>query len=249
MNYASIYDRIISVAKVRTLLSDVYIEKHHIVPRSIGGPDSTENIVRLTAKEHYVCHKLLTKMYAKGTPEYFKMVKAFMMMCSHSANHKRYTGVIHEKLRKEFALAQSYSQSGRKNSNYGTKWIHSVVLRKSIKIPKEENVPAGWCKGRVVDFDNYYNRTCSVCSKKFRSSTNKTVCSKHCKKKLTRPDYCNLIDRNFETLVSIFEDTNSISKTLSTIGLNAKTREGNRYFSEKLKEHGYSVLRRRNSSV
>lgn len=39
-----------------------YYEKHHIIPRSLGGSDSLENIVALTAREHFIYHKLLTKM-------------------------------------------------------------------------------------------------------------------------------------------------------------------------------------------
>lgn len=37
-----------------------YTEKHHIVPRSLGGNNSASNLVKLTAKEHFVCHRLLT---------------------------------------------------------------------------------------------------------------------------------------------------------------------------------------------
>ena len=39
-----------------------YYEKHHIVPRSMGGSNKKSNLVDLTAREHYVCHRLLTKM-------------------------------------------------------------------------------------------------------------------------------------------------------------------------------------------
>jgi len=39
-----------------------YVEKHHIIPQSIGGKNTQNNIVSLTAKEHRLCHLLLTKM-------------------------------------------------------------------------------------------------------------------------------------------------------------------------------------------
>lgn len=38
-----------------------YTEKHHIIPRSMGGKDTKENLVVLTAREHYIAHLLLTK--------------------------------------------------------------------------------------------------------------------------------------------------------------------------------------------
>jgi hypothetical protein len=36
-------------------------EKHHIIPKSLGG-NNKENLVKLTYREHYICHLLLTKM-------------------------------------------------------------------------------------------------------------------------------------------------------------------------------------------
>lgn len=40
----------------------VYYESHHIIPRALGGSDEGNNLVLLTAYEHYLCHWLLTKM-------------------------------------------------------------------------------------------------------------------------------------------------------------------------------------------
>jgi hypothetical protein len=58
--YTNWYNSIINKAKLRTI--DGYTEKHHIIPSSLGGDNSKENIVSLTAREHFVCHLLLTKM-------------------------------------------------------------------------------------------------------------------------------------------------------------------------------------------
>lgn len=66
MNYQKIYDSIINRAKLRGLnkkLLNYYTEKHHIIPRCIGGFDEDSNYVLLTAKEHYLCHYLLHKIY------------------------------------------------------------------------------------------------------------------------------------------------------------------------------------------
>lgn len=41
----------------------VYYEKHHIIPRCLGGTDEKENLILLTAREHFICHKLLTYIY------------------------------------------------------------------------------------------------------------------------------------------------------------------------------------------
>ncbi len=60
--YTKWYNNIILTAKARSLLKIGYSEKHHIIPKSLGGNNSKDNIVALTAREHYVCHLLLPKM-------------------------------------------------------------------------------------------------------------------------------------------------------------------------------------------
>lgn len=51
-----------------------YFEKHHILPKSLGGSNARNNIVSLTAREHYICHLLLARM-TSGVFRY-KMVRA-----------------------------------------------------------------------------------------------------------------------------------------------------------------------------
>ena len=41
---------------------DEYTEKHHIIPRSLGGPDNPDNIVVLSLRDHLLAHKLLVDM-------------------------------------------------------------------------------------------------------------------------------------------------------------------------------------------
>lgn len=58
--YTQIYYSIIARSKSRTLQG--YVERHHIIPKSLGGNNSVDNIAVLTAREHYICHRLLVKM-------------------------------------------------------------------------------------------------------------------------------------------------------------------------------------------
>lgn len=76
MNYQRIYNQIVDRAKVRELQG--YAEKHHIVPKCLGGGDEKENLVKLTAREHFLCHKLLVEMY----PNNVKVAFAFIAMCN-----------------------------------------------------------------------------------------------------------------------------------------------------------------------
>jgi hypothetical protein len=56
MNYEKIYDCIIKRAKTRKL--EGYVEKHHIIPKCMGGSNEKQNIVELTAREHFyvICY-------------------------------------------------------------------------------------------------------------------------------------------------------------------------------------------------
>lgn len=62
MNYKLHYDRLISKSLSREKPRG-YCEEHHILPSALGGGDNKENLVWLTAREHYVAHLLLAKIY------------------------------------------------------------------------------------------------------------------------------------------------------------------------------------------
>lgn len=60
--YTKWYVNIIETANARTNETNTYLERHHIIPRSLGGDDNKENLVQLTGREHFIVHHLLTKM-------------------------------------------------------------------------------------------------------------------------------------------------------------------------------------------
>lgn len=62
MNYQNIYNQIIKVAQARASIKG-YFERHHIVPRCLGGSDASSNLVDLTAREHFLAHILLAKVH------------------------------------------------------------------------------------------------------------------------------------------------------------------------------------------
>ncbi len=61
MDYQKIHDQIIERAKTRQL--EGYRERHHIIPKCMGGNDDVTNLVYLTAREHFVVHKILCKIF------------------------------------------------------------------------------------------------------------------------------------------------------------------------------------------
>lgn len=83
MNYVAIYERLVNRARNRAL--EGYKERHHVVPRCLGGSDDPSNLVDLTAPEHAVAHLLLVKIY----PGNLKLVFAANIMLV-NANGARY---------------------------------------------------------------------------------------------------------------------------------------------------------------
>ena len=83
--YTTWYYSIITKASKR-INNFGYTENHHVIPKSLGGSNNKENLVRLTPKEHYICHLLLTKMVEKDNIR--KMWYAHYMMMKGTKRHK-----------------------------------------------------------------------------------------------------------------------------------------------------------------
>lgn len=91
MNYAAHYERLIARARGRSLVG--YRERHHVLPRCMGGGDEKGNIVELTGEEHYVAHQLLAKQY----PQNSRLVFAAVSMSTRCSGNKAY-GWLRRKL-------------------------------------------------------------------------------------------------------------------------------------------------------
>jgi hypothetical protein len=75
MNHELQYELLINKAKNRERLSNAYYEKHHIIPKSLGGSNKNDNLVYLTGREHFVAHMLLARIYGGGMWQAAKMMK------------------------------------------------------------------------------------------------------------------------------------------------------------------------------
>jgi hypothetical protein len=106
--YAKTYFRIIDRAQYRILTG--YTERHHIIPRSLGGTDDPTNIVVLSAREHYICHLLLTKMFSHDRDK-AKMVSAAIWFRRHEGfiNNR-----IYESLKTFISQYRSAQYTGKK---------------------------------------------------------------------------------------------------------------------------------------
>lgn len=76
MDYLRIYNSIVENAKNRVLTG--YTERHHIIPKCVGGNNEFWNLVDLSAREHFICHLLLCEIY----PQNKKLRFALWNMCN-----------------------------------------------------------------------------------------------------------------------------------------------------------------------
>lgn len=104
--YTRWYYSIVSNATSRITVG--YTEKHHIIPKSCSGSNSKENLVKLTPKEHFICHLLLTKM-VNGHNRHL-MIYAFHGLKAKQSRQNRYssklgvTAKIYQKLKEELSI-------------------------------------------------------------------------------------------------------------------------------------------------
>lgn len=128
----------------KTKIYTGYIEKHHIIPKSLGGSNDKNNIVKLSAKEHFICHLLLVKMTDKDDKK--KMIYALHRMSySMSANQKRITNS------REFNLVRniiSRGFTGEGNPMFGrTRTIEEI---EKIRIGTKIGMSSSTSKIRVL---------------------------------------------------------------------------------------------------
>jgi len=93
--YAAKYKKFIQSRRLREL--PAICERHHIVPRSIGGTDDPENIISLSPREHYLAHLLLYH----SNPDNVKFAQAMSAMIygNKKVNKRELTSRQYEKTR------------------------------------------------------------------------------------------------------------------------------------------------------
>lgn len=106
--YRRYYNNIIAAAQSRE--TPALTERHHIVPRSLGGSDDDSNIVCLTPREHFICHLLLTK-FTEGEA-HRSMVYAVAMMSR--TRGVKLSGRTYERIRMMHIKTLKQSKTGRK---------------------------------------------------------------------------------------------------------------------------------------
>ena len=175
MNYQHHYNLLIERQKNRLL--EGYKERHHIVPRCLGGKDVPENLVDLTAREHFVQHQLLAKIY----PDHKGLQLAVSMMSTNGTTQERTENRRYQWVRERHQKQISELMSGENNHQFGTKWIHKGT--ESKKVPKDslkQWLDDGWQLGRYKQPKEPKKGICKVCGQETKTTRSK-LCQLHFK--------------------------------------------------------------------
>lgn len=97
MNYQKHYDALIERARSRGRIENK--ERHHVIPRCLGGSNEANNIVELTQEEHFLAHQLLVKIFQKEK----KLVYAAMAMTIGNRSMGRATNKMYGWLKRKFS--------------------------------------------------------------------------------------------------------------------------------------------------
>jgi hypothetical protein len=218
MNYKKHYDLLISRAKTRTITG--YKERHHIIPRCLGGSDEATNLVDLLPEEHYVAHQLLVKIYPNCSP----LIKAAAMMCINSLTQQRNSNKMYGWLRKRLADVMKQSQQGSGNSQFGTVWIANLSTKECKKVNRdllEQYLNEGWIKKRIINWETTpKTKTCPSCQTIFFGKGN--TCSISCGNKLhyeKNKDSFPFLKGHLESIIENHNKGMSIYKCLIEAGL------------------------------
>lgn len=122
--YTKWYYQIIDNRKENPHPNEMYTERHHIIPKSFGGSDRNENLVRLSAREHFLVHWLLVKM-CSNKDHAIKMNHALLRLMSASTALEKYqwskwqyeiAKINKSKALRESSKAGNHPRKGKKHS-------------------------------------------------------------------------------------------------------------------------------------
>ena len=140
MNYLKVYCNLIRAAERRTV-PEGYTENHHIFPISVYGKN--KRTVKLTAREHYIAHALLEKIfikrYGKDDKKSIKMIFAFY--CMNSANRKNYyNSCLYESSRDNLLRVMKYRKPVENIGKWNIGKIRSEETKEKIRQKRMQQV-------------------------------------------------------------------------------------------------------------
>ena len=143
MNYKNIYDHLVQKAQNRVLSG--YVEKHHIVPKCMGGDNTESNIVRLSAKEHFIAHKLLVRIHPNTKGVWYALIAMgriveFKSRIFESERQKTYALRKGTKYSEESKKKMSLAKLGKASNSPNTQFKAGLVPWNKGKFGQEHHL-------------------------------------------------------------------------------------------------------------
>lgn len=150
MDYIRHYNVLIHSRQNRGLKEGEYYEKHHIIPKCVGGTNINTNLVLLTAREHYIAHWLLTKIYK----DEWKLYYAFYQMSKSNGRGRIISS-------KQFERSRTYLSKGMVLRHQDPNYFNPGRGEKSRKKASDRmKGPSNPGRGKIED--NYTARPYKV---------------------------------------------------------------------------------------
>lgn len=118
MDYQRLYDSLCLRGQSSRLLTG-YTEKHHIIPKCMGGTNDKANLTILTGKEHFICHRLLVKIYPHNNKLQFalwRMVNGRGIFLQGKSRGYKITPAVYETCRIKMAEKVRILNTGYKHT-------------------------------------------------------------------------------------------------------------------------------------
>lgn len=154
-------------AKEAELVNEEFIAENNTYNIKLGGHGGWDfvnsdysNMVERNKRGRTEANKTLLNKYGVSHPSQLDHRRAavsernrIMHAQGEFTHMPSFLGMSHtDETKKKISQSLSVAQSGSKNSQYGTRWIHSMILKVSRKIKKEDPLPDGWIEGRKIKF-------------------------------------------------------------------------------------------------
>jgi len=152
MDHQKVYDQLIQKAVLRGNVNG-YFERHHILPKCLGGSDDAFNLVKLTAREHFIGHYLLAKIHG-GI-----LWHAVNMMSADRGNNRYFNSRLYEVVKRNHAIQVSFSKKGvpqpwvsKRQKGAKQPWVsqrQKGVLRPDLSEKMKGNKNGSGNKGKI----------------------------------------------------------------------------------------------------
>ena len=139
MNYIRIYDEFITDRFNKQPSNHKYFERHHIVPKSLGGTNDKKNIIRLTASDHYFAHLCLAKIY--GGNQWSSIICMTKMLIS--KNRSKETSL--------FAKRKMVSVAREKSAKHKSELYKGKLTRSKRPVFKIMHTDGRFAEGSIIE--------------------------------------------------------------------------------------------------